>query len=423
MSWEESGDDAILFLGHDHQSQNYVTTKDESQHQKERPIVIEKSDNQTSACFKSKGSDISEFQFCTKRGLQADTENANGLREGEDITHQNRGHGHTNTRQIDSQDVTNPTWQRSLPSMNKTNDIEGAQTELNQRLGNLEGGYTNTGQKVWKLVQVNSGCNSELTDEEVLAKYRERNQYRRWSQPVWKMDMGGSKREGPGSKWISPYRGFSERDLDNDRRDEYENSSYGDGEETSNRNLNLTTGKRSERTDKIPITVINDCINVHSGENTTERFGLRMKRYEIEDMTKPSTELWQQWSIDERKSNEAERLRSDDNLSRYGQLREKHNMELEMRPRTLKNGDDSIIYFDFKSDSRQTVSDSGTYSELLRPTSEPSDNTESGCQRFLVDYVDDDDIEYELLSDHSRYNGTENSRDALTKKTDEMLKG
>jgi len=96
-------------------------------------------------------------------------------------------------------------------------------------------------------------------------------------------------------------------------------------------------------------------------------------------------------------------------------------MELGVMREREFDEENSIIYFDYDTCSKQKDSNHGKWSESLKQKglSEDSDAT---FRQFFGGYPDDDDAEYDSLSsDKSHYSGID-SRDILTNKTDEMLK-
>ena len=424
--WEESDDDHFYQNEKCQHTQNDVKKKGGSQGPEGKHVEIAMPDYH----INTEGHNTNEIGFDKEVRWQTGTENVNGLRECTDISPKNLEHD--NKQQAPAKEVSDLSCQKSLRNEDVVHTGNSCDTkrkqELKQTARCLEGENTSAGQQISRSQNVDSGrnedFNSYLTDEEILAKYRERNQYRRWSQPSWRMSPRSS-----GTDWLGSERIGKEKELFESiyaKRNKQKTDTdmvWRDGEGENLNEYKLTTAKRAEGSEKVEITYTKEGTKLHPNENASENVVLRMNESDgNEDVNKPREDLWQQWSISKRKSTQADGKRSDENLSSVSQLKDERKMEVEMPRASEKGVEKSIIYFNYGTDSKQTFSDCENRSESLSPTDVKHGNTDKLCQQQLfVDYGDD--IDYDTLTDDFHYNGTESNREILAKKTDEMLQG
>ena len=425
-AWEETDDDLLYEREKGQYPQNDAEKKGGSQQPKGKPIPTAVSEYVKSAIVNKNSHNIYEIGYDTEKRLQTGTDNVSkDLRECKNVSPNELKHA--NKQQAPSMKVSDLSCQDSLPNddtvdkVGKNYDAKREQ-ELKQTGGYKEGENTSTKQELLRSQNFSGGGNeditSNMTDEEILEKYRERNRYRRWSQPSWRMSLDGPSTSRPLSERI----GNENELLENRNAKTDTDIAWRDGMETKSKEHKLTAAKLVDGTQRVEIDYSKEGTEVHPNENASNNVVLRKdKSDENEDMNKPGKELRQQWSISKRKSTQGGWLEGDENLSRVGQQKEESKMEIEM-PHVRDMGvDNSIMYFNYRTDAREKLSDYGKCSESVSPTDFKHDDTGKGCQQSFAGY--DDDIDYDTLTDDFHYSGTESSSDILTTKTDEMLQG
>ena len=419
-SWEDLDDDVIFSFRNDQQENN--VGKDgigKDPNQKQFHIGI--SDDQNSPVFNS--NDVA-LEYSTKNNLQPDTGDANSLRETRGIS--SKHWDNFNNQRTALQEFSNSSPYYLL--FNKSNaeacnnaDTNREQKELKLPVGYLQEGSGTVGQQMPGLQNCtydeSEYHNSCLTDDEIVEKYRERNRHRRWSHPVWKVNTC--------PKSVNTYKKVKVRATDNAKCSEQKSNGGFVRVHNMDREVHtqyLTTGKNFGGTGNIDGQFMSYRHILRPNRKSSEYSQLRMNGDEIKDMTKARNELRQQWSVSERKSIQTDGLKSDESLSGIGQLQEKQKMELGVMREREFDEENSIIYFDYDTYSKQKDSNHGKWSESLKQKG-LSEHSDATFRQFFGGYPDDDDAEYDSLSsDKSHYSGID-SRDILTNKTDEMLKG
>ena len=364
--------------------------------------------------------------YSTKGNLQPDTGNIDSFRETRGISSKSWNNCNIQRTAIRKFSNSSP-YDLLLRKSNteadgKSADTNGEHKELKLPVRYLQEGSGTVGQQTTGFQKYNYDeseyHNSCVRDDVIVAKYRERNRHRRWSHPVWKVNTC--------PKSINTYKRVKVRAAYNAKcrgQNSHEGSTCVHSMEREVNTPNLTTVETLGGTDNSDGQFMSYWHILHPSVESREYSQLRMNGVEIKDMTKARNELRQQWSVSERKPIQTKGLKSDESMSGIGQLQEKQKMELRvMRERQFDEGN-SIIYFDYDKYSTQKDSSHGKLSESLKQKKLKSEDSDATFRQFFGGYPDDDDAEYDSLSsDQSHYSGID-SKDILTNKTDEMLKG
>lgn len=238
---------------------------------------------------------------------------------------------------------------------------------------------------------------SNLTDEEIIELYKERNRFRRWSQPCWKIGIDeAGKEEGKERK---------------DRMIVAENNEIRKASKTIEDKrkegkilaLNETRLEESNETNNIYIGDRSNGERQQSSDKLSERLKLNMNKDGNEDVRDSKEDLVQQWIAGKRKSIPATPYcsssteNSDERLSDSVSLNE-NRMNKEPREGEKQNEmANPIIYFNYDANtSKKFSTDSTTKDEIVYIRNE--------------DYLDIPEFNV-------------NNRDVVTSKTDDMLQG